>query len=96
MVTGNPVRAANFCKVHVTREEGIKHSLDWTHAKKTILLSVGGSLGAKSINEAIDQNIELLSLNSNSLQLIWQTGKPYLQRKQKNVVQWVKENIYDK
>ena len=36
---------------------------------------IGGSLGAKSINEAISKNIDKL-LNE-GLQLIWQTGKPY-------------------
>ena len=34
---------------------------------------MGGSLGAKSINEAIDENIDVFK--KNNLQLIWQTGK---------------------
>ncbi|MEK7226440.1 MAG: glycosyltransferase, partial [Bacteroidota bacterium] len=42
--------------------------------KKTMLV-VGGSLGAKSINEAIDKGLDEL-LNA-GLQIIWQTGKPY-------------------
>jgi len=71
-VTGNPVRAA-IGETSVTREEGIKFfSLDET--KKTVLI-VGGSLGAKSINEAID--IGLDELLKAGLQIIWQTGKPY-------------------
>ena len=37
---------------------------------------VGGSLGAKAINEAVDAHLDEL-LNA-GLQLIWQTGKPYL------------------
>jgi UDP-N-acetylglucosamine--N-acetylmuramyl-(pentapeptide) pyrophosphoryl-undecaprenol N-acetylglucosamine transferase len=45
-----------------------------TAAKKTVLV-VGGSLGAKSINEAIDAGID--QFQQNDLQLIWQTGKPY-------------------
>ena len=72
MVTGNPVRAG-ISKSLVTREEGIRFfGLD--PAQKTVL-SVGGSLGAKSINEALDTNLDLFA--QNSLQLIWQTGKPY-------------------
>jgi UDP-N-acetylglucosamine--N-acetylmuramyl-(pentapeptide) pyrophosphoryl-undecaprenol N-acetylglucosamine transferase len=71
-ITGNPVRAA-ISQSMVTKEEGIKFfGLD--PQKKTIL-SVGGSLGAKSINEAIDKHIEEFA--NNDLQLIWQSGKPY-------------------
>ena len=72
VITGNPVRQA-IASASVGRAEGIRFfSLD--ENKKTVLI-VGGSLGAKSINEAIDKNLEQL-LNA-GLQLIWQTGKPY-------------------
>jgi UDP-N-acetylglucosamine--N-acetylmuramyl-(pentapeptide) pyrophosphoryl-undecaprenol N-acetylglucosamine transferase len=72
MVTGNPVRSA-ISQSGVTREEGIRFfGLD--PQKKTVL-SVGGSLGAKSINEALDAQLE--QFEANGLQLIWQTGKPY-------------------
>lgn len=72
MITGNPVRSS-IVQSQVTREEGIRFfGLD--PAKKTVL-SIGGSLGAKSINEAIDNGIK--SFTGNNLQLIWQTGKPY-------------------
>ena len=75
MITGNPVRAA-ISQSNVSREEGIKFfGLD-PH-KKTVL-SIGGSLGAKSINEAIDKNID--AFEKNGLQLIWQTGKPYAEK----------------
>ena len=75
MITGNPVRASISQSV-VTREEGIQFfGLD--PAKKTIL-SIGGSLGAKSINEAIDKHID--EFEKNNLQLIWQTGKPYAEK----------------
>src|SRR5690606_37716148 len=45
--------------------------------KKTVLV-VGGSLGARSINEAIEQNLE--AIKSLDLQLIWQTGKLFYQQ----------------
>ena len=48
--------------------------MDWIRQKKQCL-SIGGSLGAKSINEALDKNLEVFE--KNDLQLIWQTGKPY-------------------
>lgn len=72
MVTGNPVRLS-IVQAGVSQEEGLKFfGLD--ENKKTVLV-VGGSLGAKSINEAIGQHLDEL-LNA-GLQLIWQTGKPY-------------------
>ena len=75
MITGNPVRAS-ISKSTVSREEGIKFfGLD--PAKKTVL-SVGGSLGAKSINEALNKDLELFE--QNNLQLIWQTGKQYVEK----------------
>jgi UDP-N-acetylglucosamine--N-acetylmuramyl-(pentapeptide) pyrophosphoryl-undecaprenol N-acetylglucosamine transferase len=75
MVTGNPVRQA-IASASVTRSEGTRYfSLD--DSKKTVLV-VGGSLGAKSINEAIDKDFDQL-MNA-GLQLIWQTGKPYAAR----------------
>jgi len=72
IITGNPVRKV-IADAAVSRREGIRFfSLD--EARKTILV-VGGSLGAKSINEAIDKGLDDL-LNA-GLQIIWQTGKLY-------------------
>jgi UDP-N-acetylglucosamine--N-acetylmuramyl-(pentapeptide) pyrophosphoryl-undecaprenol N-acetylglucosamine transferase len=75
MITGNPVRAA-ISHSNTSREEGIKF-FGLSPDKKTVL-SIGGSLGAKSINEAIDKNIDVFE--KNGLQLIWQTGKPYAEK----------------
>ena len=73
--TGNPVRAA-ISHSTITKAAGINYfGLD--PEKKTIL-TVGGSLGAKSINEAIDKHID--EFEKNNLQLIWQTGKPYAEK----------------
>jgi len=75
VITGNPVRAT-ISQSAVTRSQGINFfSLD--ENKKTVF-AVGGSLGAKSINEAISKHIDEL-LNAD-LQLIWQTGKPYVEQ----------------
>ena len=46
-------------------------------AKQTVLV-IGGSLGAKSINEAIDQHLD--DILATGVQIIWQTGKPYYQQ----------------
>ncbi|MFN8252163.1 MAG: undecaprenyldiphospho-muramoylpentapeptide beta-N-acetylglucosaminyltransferase [Ferruginibacter sp.] len=74
-VTGNPVRSS-ISQSRVTRDEGIRF-FGLNPAKKTVL-SVGGSLGAKSINEALDKNVDAFAMNN--LQLIWQTGRPYAEK----------------
>ncbi len=75
IVTGNPVRK-EITAVNVTTEEAKEgYGLDST--LKTVLV-IGGSLGAKSINEAIGAGLdELLKEN---VQLIWQTGTPYFEQ----------------
>jgi len=75
MMTGNPVRAA-ISMSRVTREEGIKF-FGLNPAVRTIL-SIGGSLGAKSINEAIDAGLD--EFKKNGLQIVWQTGRPYAEK----------------
>jgi UDP-N-acetylglucosamine--N-acetylmuramyl-(pentapeptide) pyrophosphoryl-undecaprenol N-acetylglucosamine transferase len=75
MITGNPVRLGIVNNI-ITREEGVRFfGLD---PAKTTILSTGGSLGAKSINEAVDVHID--EFEKNNLQLIWQTGKLYADR----------------
>ena len=75
LVTGNPVRQEIVTRA-VTRSEGLNH-FSLGEAKTTILV-IGGSLGAKSINEAIDRGLD--DILAAGLQLIWQTGKPYAQK----------------
>ena len=73
MVTGNPVRTVIAQSV-IDKKAGVNFfSLD--ENKKTVFV-VGGSLGAKTINEAIDAKLD--ELLEAGLQLIWQTGKPYV------------------
>lgn len=72
VMTGNPVRQ-NVLQTTITKEEARKQfGLD--PDKKTILL-VGGSLGARTLNESVLQNLELIE--KSGIQLIWQTGKYY-------------------
>jgi UDP-N-acetylglucosamine--N-acetylmuramyl-(pentapeptide) pyrophosphoryl-undecaprenol N-acetylglucosamine transferase len=69
------VRAAISASV-ISRNEGLNF-FGLRENKKTVLV-VGGSLGARSINEAIDQQLDDLLIAG--LQLIWQTGKSYAAR----------------
>lgn len=72
VMTGNPVRQ-NVLQTTITKEEARKQfGLD--PDKKTILL-VGGSLGARTLNESVLQNLELIE--KSGIQMIWQTGKYY-------------------
>ena len=73
--TGNPVREA-IVNSKLSREEAILFfGLDPN--KKTVL-AIGGSLGAKNINEALAKGIS--EFKKNDLQLIWQTGKPFVEK----------------
>ena len=72
ILTGNPVRQA-LLDTKMTREEAIK-SFGLNPTKKTILL-VGGSLGARTINESVLQHLGLVK--SSDVQFIWQTGSFY-------------------
>ncbi len=70
LLTGNPVRGA-ITQSAVTREEALLH-FGLAQGKPT-LFAVGGSLGAKSINEALLPH--LAEFVNKDVQLIWQTGK---------------------
>lgn len=68
--TGNPVRA-DIEQMTATHEEGCAHfQLD---PSKPVLLSVGGSLGAGSINRMVLGNIDFFK--KNDIQIVWQTGR---------------------
>jgi UDP-N-acetylglucosamine--N-acetylmuramyl-(pentapeptide) pyrophosphoryl-undecaprenol N-acetylglucosamine transferase len=70
VITGNPVRN-EVIKIEGKREEAIKF-FDLDPNKKTILV-VGGSLGAKAVNDALLPHVK--SIVDNNLQIVWQTGK---------------------
>ncbi len=69
-VVGNPVRPS----FKAIEKEEAKAKLGIPREKKTLLV-LGGSLGAKSINEAIKNNIQ--KFVENEIYLLWQTGKRY-------------------
>ena len=70
VVTGNPVRK-NIVESVISRSEALRF-FGLEDQPKTIL-AIGGSLGARSINESLANH--LADFEKNGLQLIWQTGK---------------------
>ena len=74
ILTGNPVRQ-DLLDVQKKREEAISF-FNMDPRKKTVLI-LGGSLGARKINELVEDN--LAEFRKNNLQLIWQTGSLYFE-----------------
>ena len=88
ILTGNPVRQ-DITNIAAKRDEAFDFfKLDKT--KKTILV-VGGSLGAKGINEAMSEGLQ--SLANQNIQLIWQTGKTYFEIAKQQTAPFESKNI---
>lgn len=71
LITGNPVRPAIVSALSASKDKALGF-FGFNPVRKTVLV-VGGSLGAKSINEAIAEGLD--EILQAGLQLIWQTGK---------------------
>ena len=78
--TGTPIRH-DVLEFASKKQLGISH-FNLEENKKTVLV-IGGSLGARTINEAIDENISFFV--ENNLNLIWQTGISYQKKAEKSV-----------
>ncbi len=74
IMTGNPVRQ-NLLNANISKDDAIK-SFGLQPGKPTILI-IGGSLGARTVNESVLQHIE--DIRNSEAQFIWQTGKYYSQ-----------------
>jgi UDP-N-acetylglucosamine--N-acetylmuramyl-(pentapeptide) pyrophosphoryl-undecaprenol N-acetylglucosamine transferase len=72
MLTGNPVRK-QMLETDLTREQAI-NSLGLNPKSKTVLI-VGGSLGARTLNESVLTHLD--EIKTSGVQFIWQTGKYY-------------------
>jgi UDP-N-acetylglucosamine--N-acetylmuramyl-(pentapeptide) pyrophosphoryl-undecaprenol N-acetylglucosamine transferase len=84
ILTGNPVRQ-DLIDIDSKRAEAIQYfNLD---SKKKTLLVLGGSLGARRVNQLIEKELE--NILSQNVQVIWQCGKLYLEDYKK----YNKENV---
>ena len=72
LLTGNPIRQ-DILSLGGKREKGLE-LFELSSEKKTILV-IGGSLGARTINESILKCLE--TFEKKNIQLVWQTGKGF-------------------
>jgi UDP-N-acetylglucosamine--N-acetylmuramyl-(pentapeptide) pyrophosphoryl-undecaprenol N-acetylglucosamine transferase len=71
-LTGNPVRK-NLLSSNQNKEEASKYFK--LKSGRPVVLILGGSLGARTINESVMANLELISLTD--VEVLWQTGNYY-------------------
>ena len=76
LLTGNPVRQI-LLNDPTTREEAA-HVFSLDPKRKTILI-LGGSLGARTINQTLTAGLPLIKAHP-EVQFIWQTGKIYIEQ----------------
>lgn len=82
-LSGNPIRT----NLELTNKQEALKEFDLDPVKKTILV-LGGSGGAKSINEGVKNNLK--DFTQNDLQVIWQTGDFYFEEYKHHISQNVK------
>ena len=73
-LTGNPVRK-EMVEIEGKKEEALAY-YGLENTKKTVLI-IGGSLGARTLNNALLKDLHLLQ--EKGIQVIWQTGKFYFE-----------------
>lgn len=90
--TGNPLRN-DMLLSGISKENAKKHF--GLNPDSTTLLVIGGSLGALSINTAILEGLE--KLIESKIQIIWQTGKGFVEqaKKQSQTGVYVSDFIYE-
>ena len=87
LITGNPVRKDVLnCKDKKT--EGLEH-FGFNHTEPVVLI-LGGSLGAGTINETLQNSLHRIPP---SVQLLWQTGRNYFNRANESVRKSGNSNI---
>jgi len=88
IMTGNPIRK-NLIEAVVNKEEALEYfKLD---TEKPVVLIVGGSLGARTLNESVMANLEMI--RKTDAQIIWQTGSYYYLEMQERLGTNCPENL---
>lgn len=78
VLTGNPIREALEKKPLPSKKEALEQLALPLNEHSPMLLVVGGSLGARTINQTIEQALPQLA--QEGIGLLWQTGKHYINR----------------
>ncbi len=86
--TGNPVRQ-DIVDLSGKREKGLTQF--GLLSDKKVVLVIGGSLGARIINESIESGLG--DFAENNIQLLWQTGKGYADKAAESVKKYNKNGI---
>lgn len=86
--TGNPVR--NISLNEKLRQEALKHF--GLKPDRPVLFIMGGSLGARTINQSLLKDIDLLV--NTEIEVVWQTGKYYFNEVKKNLSDKKRDNIH--
>jgi UDP-N-acetylglucosamine--N-acetylmuramyl-(pentapeptide) pyrophosphoryl-undecaprenol N-acetylglucosamine transferase len=89
VLTGNPVRG-NLIDAIVSKKEGLEYFK--LVAEKQVVLIVGGSLGARTLNESVMGNLELIK--KTEVQIVWQTGSYYFKEMVERMEKNRPENLY--
>lgn len=87
--TGNPVRG-DLLEIDSKAPEAYKY-FGFNPEKRTLLI-LGGSLGARTINEAVINKLNRLV--DSGIQVIWQTGKFYFEDAKKALAPYRKSSIF--
>jgi UDP-N-acetylglucosamine--N-acetylmuramyl-(pentapeptide) pyrophosphoryl-undecaprenol N-acetylglucosamine transferase len=88
VVTGNPVRKNLLESVNNKKEA---YDFFGINVADKVLLIIGGSLGARSVNNAVLKNIEIV--RKSGVQVIWQTGAIYYDEMVKKTAENKPENL---
>lgn len=88
LLTGNPVRQ-DILNLEGKRDRGLETF--GLNSDKKIILVIGGSLGARTINESIVKCLE--AFEKNNIQLVWQTGKGFYETAKNAVVKYESKGI---
>jgi UDP-N-acetylglucosamine--N-acetylmuramyl-(pentapeptide) pyrophosphoryl-undecaprenol N-acetylglucosamine transferase len=89
ILTGNPVRQ-NLQPISDKKEEALSY-FNLQPDKKTLLI-LGGSLGARTINQSLLKNVE--KFKGTDVQVIWQTGSIYFEQIKESMQNYSGENIH--